>query len=155
MKILLEIAINNSIKLELLIHDLYLLFHKMIPEDSTFWEELALEERNHSILLKKSIPFLDLGDEFPSEIVTKDLDQLINSINFTNSAISKFKENPSRDSSFKMALEIEGLIGEIYYQNFFVKLPESDLSKLFYTLNGYEKDHYSRIENYMKNGLLV
>jgi hypothetical protein len=147
---MLEDAINNSIKLELLIHDLYMLFHKMNPEDSAFWEELALEERNHSILLKKSKPFLSLGNGYPAELVANDMDQLTNSINYTNSAIVNFKQNPDRLSSFKIALEIEELTGEVYYQNFFAKSPESELAKLFNTLNGYEKDHYARIQNYMK-----
>ena len=44
--------LDESIKLELNIADLYLVFHEKIPEDSKFWWQLLLEEKNHATLLK-------------------------------------------------------------------------------------------------------
>ena len=44
--------IQEAIQLELNIAKLYLLFHQLLPEDSTFWWKLVIEEENHAALLK-------------------------------------------------------------------------------------------------------
>jgi len=65
--------IDEAIKLELNMAELYLSFHNRFSEDAGFWWKLTIEEKNHASLLKSGKQyFLDAG-MFSSELVGESL----------------------------------------------------------------------------------
>ena len=64
---------EESIKLELRVADLYLLFHKLFPQDAKFWWKLVLEEKNHASLVISGKYFFEPQGKFPHGILEPDL----------------------------------------------------------------------------------
>lgn len=147
--------IEESIKLELNVADLYLLFHKLFSEDTDFWLELSLEEKNHSALLRTGEElFLPLG-KFPHRFIEDRLHALVDINSKVKSLINKYEANPpSREEAFNIALSIENSAGELHFQRFMDKKANSKIDEIFQQLNKHDKDHANRISSYMKrNGI--
>ena len=69
--------IDEAIKLELNVAEIYLGFHHRFSEDAGFWWKLVNEEKNHAGLLKNGKQFfLDAG-MFPVELVGTSLDAIV------------------------------------------------------------------------------
>ena len=81
MKKQLSQLIDESIKLELNIADVYMFFYNTFPEDSDFWWEMALEEKGHANLIKSGRDTF-LG-KFPPKLLAPSVQTLNNSNNTT------------------------------------------------------------------------
>lgn len=68
--------LNESIKLELNVAELYMLFYEIFPEDSNFWWDLSLEEKNHASLLRSGLDFIKSSEMFPREFLAPAIDKL-------------------------------------------------------------------------------
>lgn len=144
--------LEESIKLELNVSELYEIFSSAFLEDADFWKKLSLEEENHAVLIKLVKVELLSSDEFPSEILSSSLENLIEANNRLISLLKEYKDNPpSREKAFNVALSIEESAGEIHYQNATKMTSDLEYIKTFQRLNKDDKDHSERIRKYMSN----
>lgn len=152
---ILESFTNEAIKLELKMYEIYTLFHDNFPEDASFWRKLASEELNHAETVRKIKPFLYLDQEMLSNIVSIGLESLKNEYQKMQGIIDDFKKNSSRINAFNIALELENSGLETFYQVFIDSKKNSDVSVVFKTLTGDDKNHAQRIQNYMNKHFAV
>ena len=145
--------IDEAIKLELNVADIYLSFHYRFPEDAGFWWKIAIEEKNHAALLRNGKQFfLDAG-MFPDELVDTSLEALVGVNNELERILQQEKgdDPPSREAALNLAIKLEELAGEIHFQNAMQQAQHpSEAIKLFQNLNEDDKDHADRIRNYMR-----
>ena len=147
--------IEESIKIELNVAEIYMFFYNTFPEDSDFWREMALEEEGHANLIKSGRDtFLD---KFPPGLLAPSLQELCNTNKKLISLLKEYKENPpSRETAFNIALDIEQLPGELHFQLEMEKSFTSSIMKIFQELNKDYKDHANRIRTYMRdNGIKI
>ncbi len=144
--------VEESIKLELNMANLYKIFSTAFPEDSDFWWKLCLEEENHANLIKIGKDVLLSCDEFPTELLSPTLQDLIETNNKLNSLLKDYNDKPpSRESAVNIAISLEESAGEIHFQNAMDKLPSSEYVRIFQELNKDDKDHAKRIREYMNS----
>ena len=151
--------IEEAIKLELNVAEIYLNFYRRFHEDASFWWQLAIEEKNHAALLRNGKQnFLDTG-MFPGELVGSSLEALVNANNELKNILRQEKEAPpsSRAAAFNLALKLEVLAGEIHFQHAMQQTDNpSEVIKLFQGLNQDDKNHADRIRKYMRqNGIEI
>ena len=142
--------IDETIKLELNIADIYLVFRNTFPEDSDFWWKMSMEEKKHANLIKSGRDtFLD---QFPTKLLAPTLQVLCNTSKKLISLLKEYKENPpSRETAFNVALGIEYSAGELHFQLAMEKRFVSSIIKIFQDLNNDCKDHANRIHAYMRD----
>ena len=142
--------IDESIRLELNVAEIYMDFCNTFPEDSDFWREMALEEEGHANLIKSGRDtFLD---QFPPKLLAPSLQVLYNTNNKLTSLLKEHKEKPpSRETAFNIAMDIEQLPGELHFQLAMEKSFTSSIMKTFQELNNNYKDHANRIRAYMRD----
>ena len=154
MNVLLPEIIEESIKLELNVGDLYNYFSTIFPEDTDFWQLLSNEEENHASLLKKGKEVLLSCEEFPGEVLAPTLVELTTTNDHIISLLKEFNDNPpSRESALNIAISLEESAGEMHFQQAMDKRPTSNnFLKIFQDLNKDDMDHAKRIREY-KNSL--
>jgi hypothetical protein len=145
--------IKEAIQLELNIAKLYLLFHHLLPEDSTFWWELVIEEKNHAALLKTVERMETSKVDIPDGILPNGLAELQESNQMILKAMEDFEKHPDRAEAFQMAYKIEISAGESHYNDFMKNGQESRLMEIFRILNKDDLDHARRILEYKKEHL--
>jgi hypothetical protein len=145
--------IHEAIQLELNIAKLYLLFHQLIPEDSTFWWQLVIEEENHAALLKTIEQMETSMVDIPEGIMPNGLAELQESNQRILKAMEDFENRPNRAEAFQMAYKIEISAGESHYNDFMKNGQESRLMEIFRILNRDDLDHARRILEYKKEHL--
>ncbi len=155
MKKQLSQLIDESIKLELNIADVYMFFYNTFPEDSDFWWKMTLEEKSHANLIKSGRDTF-LG-KFPPKLLAPSVQTLNNTNNKLISLLKEYKETPpSRETAFNIALNIEQSTGELHFQLAMEKSFTSSIMKIFQELNNEYKDHANRIRTYMSdNGIKI
>lgn len=142
--------IEESIRLELNIADIYMFFYNTFPEDSDFWWQMTLEEQSHANLIKSGKD--TFSGKFPSKLLAPSIQMLNNTNNKLISLLKEYKEKPpSKETAFNIALDIEQSTGEIHFQLAMEKSLTSSIMKIFQELNKDYKDHAGRIRNYMSN----
>lgn len=150
--------LEESIKLESNIAELYFSFHSRFQEDASFWWNLALEEKCHaSLLMSGEQRLLDTG-LFPAEIVGESLEALVDMNGTLEGMLRQEKEAPpSKAVAFNLALKLEESAGEIHFQYAMRKTELlSEALKSFQRLNEDDKNHADRIRNYMhQNGIAI
>jgi hypothetical protein len=141
--------IEEAIRLELNIAELYMLFYRQFDQDAEFWWKLVIEEENHAALLK-TVKQMELTNvDTPRELFPEGVGELEMSNQEIREAIMKFEKEPDRERSFQFAYIIETSAGEMHFNAFMKNAPESRLTKIFKKLNGADLDHADRIKNYM------
>jgi hypothetical protein len=144
--------IDESIKLELHVADLYYLFHDLFLEDAAFWWGLALEEKGHAALIRSGKENFEPFGKFPHDLLGPVLKELIDTNNILDSLIKKYEETSlSREEAFNIAFEIENSAGELHFQKFMKKTVGSNIDKIFRQLNKDDLDHAKRISSYMSS----
>jgi len=144
-----ELLIQQAILLELNVGQLYLLFHRFLPDDGEFWWEIAIEEENHAALLKTVKQMMNSRVDIPEDLLPSGIDELKNSNQMIIQAMEDFKKVPDRTRAFQLALEIEISAGESHYDRFMQSAPNSRISNIFKKLNGDDVNHAERIRQYM------
>ncbi len=144
--------IDESIRLELHVADLYSLFEKLFLEDAAFWWRLVLEEKNHAALIRSGKEHFEPFGKFPHDLLAPVLQELKDTNSRLETLIKKYKEaSPSREEAFNVALMIEKSAGEMHFQEFINKKDNSTIRKIFMRLNNDDKDHAKRISFYMES----
>lgn len=141
--------VNEAIELELNVSDLYLLFYNLFPQDSNFWWNLAIEEKNHAALLKNLKELYRVYHEFPAEIMLSNVQDLENANKDIRENIESFKGHPSRKRAFEYAIHIEESAGESHFQAFAESKSLPEPFEVFRQLNMDDKNHANRVRNYM------
>jgi ferritin len=146
----LEKIIDESIKLELNISNIYTIFGEVFPGDSAFWSDLALEEDHHASLIKDGQHTLSTEGEFPLDLLAPKV-QMLEEVNGKLSALLEeySKSIPSRETAFNVALNLEESAGEVHFQRAMEKPPTSTIMRMFQRLNKDDKNHADRIRTYM------
>ena len=142
--------LEESVKLEYNVSELYIIFAEQFTEDYNFWWKIANEELNHASLLKTAIEFAKMND-FKDILIVGDIDDLIKMNNNFDNIIKDFLINPSRVKCFDIALEIENSAGESHYQETMSIHSDNEIVKIFQKLNQEDIDHYNRINKYKNN----
>jgi len=143
--------LDEAIELELNMGSLYRIFHHAFPGDADFWWTLNLEEQNHAALLRSGKEYFQPLKRVPDGLLSAPLER----IHVLNVKLAELKARfqgtpPSREQAFSLARSLEGSAGEIHFQRFMEKEPESYLDELFQRLNKNDRDHLKRIEQYME-----
>ncbi|NOX48422.1 MAG: rubrerythrin family protein [Chlorobi bacterium] len=141
--------INEAVKLELNISELYLVFHSTFHEDSGFWWKLAIEEKNHASLLKNLEDFATQLSAMPSYFDKVSIGDLEGSNNDIEKLIQQFEDSPpGREEAFQLAYKLEWSAGESHFQDFTDDESGSQISRIFKHLNQSDRDHAERIKEY-------
>ncbi len=144
-----EKIIDESIKLELNVSNLYTIFQKIFPDDGDFWAHLVLEEQHHASLIK------DARDTFMSERSAHDLlAPKLEMLEIVNGKLSALLEEysktaPSRETAFNVALNLEESAGEVHFQRGMEKAETSTVVMVFQVLSINDMNHADRIRAYM------
>jgi hypothetical protein len=143
--------VDEATTLELNVAQLYLHFHHKFPDDSAFWWQLALEEKNHAALLRSGWEHLIKAGKFPSEIVPDALNPLVAVNKRMEIILAEIQERtPSREEAFRLAIQLEESAGEIHFETFIKMPPKTTDGQMFQILNQDDKDHARRLRAYAK-----
>jgi len=147
--------VDETIKLELNVSELYQFFYARFPEDSQFWWSLSMEEINHASLIRTIDDLIFPEGMFQMANIEAETEKIRKINRSIISKIEEFSNNkPSRYEAFTYALTLENSSGEIHYELFMNEVQESKVEKIFQKLNGEDKNHAGRIEDYMRsNGI--
>jgi len=146
-----KIFLKESIELELNIGDLYQLFSVKFPADYDFWWKISIEEMNHAALIESiNDVFMNEDNETMDSIETQTSDLHKMNISIKDSIENYKLVPPTRLEAFKYSLEIENSASESHFEIFMNSVQNSPVVKIFQKLNGEDKNHAARIENYMK-----
>ncbi|MDH3974107.1 MAG: hypothetical protein OEV42_07495 [Deltaproteobacteria bacterium] len=142
---------DEAINMELNAARLYELFRDILPDDSLFWGQLAVEEKNHTALLQDGRErFYPMG-KFPIEVFPSSITSLLWANRGVVFLIDKYRERPpSREEAFNTALSLEQAAGEAHFQQFMEKGPATKVEEIFKELNRNDRDHAKRIRSYME-----
>jgi len=152
MKQTLEQLIDESITLELNVADVYRIFLNTFPEDYELWSRLVREEEKHADLIQSMKSTFLLPHQFPSDLLVSSVEMLKKTNKRLAAIIKKYgKKPPLRESTFKIALDIERSAGELNFHLAVEKSPDSGIMKIFQTLNKDCRDHTEKINTYMDN----
>ena len=142
---------DESISLELLVSELYMLFHTIFPEDAKFWWRLVEEERNHAALIRSAREYFDPVERFPLKLISQNLPVLEEANRKVKELLERYSKNyPERAEAFNCALRLERTAGEVHFQNFLDDHDLTSTEKIFQKLNGDDGEHTDRILAYMK-----
>ena len=148
----LEQLIDEFIKLELNVADVYKVFLNTFPEDSELWLRLIQEEEKHADLIQSMRSTFLLPRQFPSDLLASLRQTLDKTNNRLILMIKKYgKKPPLRESAFKVALDIERSAGEFNFHLASEKSPDSGVMKIFQELNKDCRNHTKKIITYMRN----
>lgn len=135
--------LDQAIRIEINMSELYRDYAKLFPDDEKFWRQLAKEESEHAALLGLA---KELADKFPPEILQGTLDTLLEMNGKIRDTIEEYRQNrPSRKEAYSYAVELEQSAYEVHYQRMMDSDAESEAMKRFQSLNVYDKDHAKRI----------
>lgn len=143
--------IEEAIRLELNVSELYLVFHESFKDDSSFWWTLAIEEKNHAALLKNLEIFTSHLSELPSNTSRISITDLQETNFQLEKLIPQYRNAPPlREEAFKLAYSLEISAGESHFQEFADDESDSQLAKIFKRLNQSDVDHGKRIREYAR-----
>lgn len=143
--------VEESIRLELTVSELYTIFHGLFPEDAQFWWQLVMEEKNHAALIRAAKDYFEPVGKFPQDLVHDSLQNLKNVNSNLLSLIGTIKDHaPTREEAFNIAFALENSAGELHFQQFMEKESGETTESVFQRLNKDDKDHARRIRSYME-----
>ena len=146
-----KLLLEESAQFEIDAYEIYSVFKLSNQKDADFWEQLANEELDHAGLLKKCLSLCSEEKEVTNLISVEEIGIIKNARNKIKQFKTEFQNNPLPHTAYNMALEIEKSIVENSYQKFMDSMPNNDLQQIFQLLNGKEKDHINRINDYFKS----
>lgn len=139
--------IDEAIKLEMRVGELYGLFASKFEEDKSFWVKLELEEYNHASLLRAAKDFVAFS-KFPSELIPSTIEQIRQSLKQLEEIKGRIENEPNRFDAFSFAYEIENTAGELHFQQFMEKESTDEIARIFKDLNRADSDHSRRVLDY-------
>lgn len=142
----LEELVEESIRLELNVGELYRIYSEAYPEDNDFWWQLHLEEKSHATLLRAARDSFIKRDKFPVDLVADSIDDLKISNQKVEGLIAQYKDHPpERYEACRIAVELENESGELHYTRFMEREAATSVENVFQQLNRGDKAHEQRI----------
>jgi len=147
-----KLFLKESVEMELNVGEVYQIFSVKFPQDYNFWWKISMEEMNHAALIESvNDIFFTEGILTPEEI-EKQTEVLHNLNLIVKNRIEHYKlVPPTRAEAFKYGFELENSAGEFHFQFFMTSESNSQMTKIFQTLNGNDINHAKRIAKYMKD----
>lgn len=145
-----DAIIQESIRHELLISDLYQVFYDSFPMDSGFWWTLLVEEKNHAAVIRSLSVSIPDRDDFPKALVFNHLDILRKSNGNIMEMIDIYRSSPpTRHEALRLALAIEQSSAESMYQDVMSDQYPTEIIGMIQQINHNDRDHATRIQDYM------
>jgi hypothetical protein len=146
--------IEELILIELNVADLYLLFSMTFKEDSSFWWQLTMEEKNHAALVRSAKEIYESTGLFPQKLVPKSVETVKETNRAIRELIAAYKITPpTREDAMRVAYGLEKSAGEIHFQEFMESKARSTVDDIFQSLSRDDRDHSMKIRSYMeRNG---
>lgn len=139
--------LDEAIKLELNVADLYRIFSLSNIEDEKFWWKISMEEINHASLLKSGLEYVSMGI-FPEDMLSDDIEDMIKLNSMFEYIINDYNTNPSRSMAFDIAINLEKSAGESHYQTVMKEETDNPIIDIFKRLNRDDINHLERLEKY-------
>lgn len=147
------LLIEEAIKLENNIAELYRKYSVFYKKDQSFWKKMASEEVEHSSLLKGIKEIYLGGENFPDEMLYDNIEEMENLNQMIKDYIIKIQnENIIMLEDYEFAYKIENSAYELHYDEQ-MKIKSTDLMEMFKKLNNYDKDHAKRINLLLLRGI--
>jgi len=146
-----DALLAESVKLELLVADLYCQFTNSFPEDADFWGKLMFEEVNHASIIRSVAEFYKPLGVLPHGLLAPVLQDVRDINDKLGALIEQWQgAGQSREAAFNIALELEQSAGELHFQKFMASQEASSaVAQVFKGLNRDDRDHAERIRLYM------
>ena len=142
----LDELIEESIRLELNVADLYKTISEALPEEKDFWWQLHVEEKSHAALIRAARDSFAKRGKFPRDLIADSIEDLKRSNAKVEMLTGKFKVTPpTRLVACEVAVELENEAGETHYTTFMEKDASNAVENVFQQLNRGDKDHERRI----------
>ncbi|MFC1576591.1 ferritin family protein [Candidatus Omnitrophota bacterium] len=142
--------LDEAIRLESNVADLYFLYSKIFRDDREFWLKIADEEMRHASLLRVVTDFVDFGS-YIHDIIYANLGELKQVNKDIKEKITQFKkESPSMEVAYKYAIALENGAYELHYQKLVTGTPNTQTLEALQRLTGDDKDHADRITKLLK-----
>lgn len=136
--------VEEYMRLELNMSDLYSLYQKLFPEDRDFWEKMVEEELRHARIIEM---LLGLPDKLPDNLLDPNHESMVEANKNVVETINCYKKNPpSRKEAYQKAIYFENSAGELHYTNVLSLPKESQELESFRKLNQCDKSHCQEIQ---------
>jgi len=146
--------IDEMIKVEQNVSQLYQFFASIFPDDRTFWWDMMQEEINHSTLIMAIKDNYLLTGKVPEELLPDAIEPIKETNTMIQDIIQQYKKYaPDRASAFNISIKLENSAAELHFQNAMIQKDSSPLMKIYRELNKLDKDHAERIASYAKANL--
>lgn len=141
----LNALLDECIRLELLVSELYHYYSRIFEENRDFWWRLTIEEKNHASILKSGRLFLTMN-KLPKEAVCGNMQLIKETCQKVECRLEGCKTGPlAREDAYGFAMQIESSAAELHFQDMLVNQTNSRVIKIFQGLGGDDKDHAQRI----------
>lgn len=141
------VILDEAIKLELTVSELYIMYNEYFPEDKDFWWRIAIEEKNHASLLESAKQFITSGIIKP-EMFYENISVLKEITEYCIETIRRFRENvPDRREAYEFALKLEDSAQEVHFQQMMNTMDDgTHIIDILKKLNEDDVNHSERIK---------
>lgn len=142
--------LKMCISIEVLIGEIYREFVQMFPGARNLWEELALEEENHALILAIGSRYEKLG-KLPNFVVPDSLSRMKDTLELVESTREKIQNgNISITDALEMSLMLEQTLAESYLLDVMTSETGSEVVSRLQKLITDTKSHIVKVSEYMK-----
>jgi len=151
MKVQYQEMLQEALRAERNMQNLYALFKEHFKDDADFWEEIKNEEKQHESIvnLAKDVLTPDLMSEM---FLFDNFEKLRETNNMVEDYIQNFENNtPSKEEAYNLAIRLEKGEYELFYQEAMSKKVALDQMEIFQKLNNGCVDHAKKIEELLRS----
>lgn len=146
----LEALLDEAIRHEQTVGQLYFEFFQVFPDDADLWWTLSVEENGHAGLLEAGRKIF--GDEYGEEILPARVDTLADANRKLEKILEQMKQQPlSREAACRIALEIETTTDGMIFERALQPARDSDATSISERMRRDDARHAARIRAYMKD----
>jgi len=135
--------------MERVVANIYNTFVQLFPEEKSFWQDIAQDERDHASWLS-SVNFFEMIDLLPSKELIPTMELIHNSLKFAENKNRHLRSNPmSLEDGLKLALNLEETMVEIFANQLIANVLATSYESLSQKILMAEKIHIDKIEDMM------
>ena len=146
----LEALLDEAIRHEQIVAQLYFEFFQAFPDDADLWWTLSVEESGHAGLLEAGRKVF--GSEYGEEILPTRVEYLREANRMLEKLLEQMKEQPlSREAACQIALEIETTTDGMIFENALQPAQDADAPTISERIRRDDQRHAAKIRAYMKD----
>jgi rubrerythrin len=146
----LDTLLDEAIRHELTVSQLYFEFFQAFPDDADLWWTLSVEENGHAGLLEAGRKLF--GSEYGEEILPARIEYLTEANLMLDKLLEQMKDQPlSREAACRIALEIETTTDGMIFENALEPAQDSEVLTIAERIRRDDERHAARIRAYMKD----